>query len=61
MQSAHPLADDLLNFLEELDLTLTAHKFDLDYSNESNKMLKQELRITNSSLKTWKSKVKGVT
>lgn len=30
MQSAHPLADDLLNFLEELDLTLTAHKFDLD-------------------------------
>lgn len=56
MQSSHPLADDLLNFLEELDLTLTAHKFDLDYSNESNKMLKQEIRIHKQQLEDLKVK-----
>jgi len=56
MQSSHPLADDLLNFLEELDLTLTAHKFDLDYSLESNKMLKQEIRIHKQQLEDLKVK-----
>lgn len=56
MQATHPLADELLNFLDELDLTLTAHKFDLDYSNESNKMLKQEVRINKQQLEDLKVK-----
>lgn len=30
MQATHPLAYELLNFIDDLDLTLTAHKFDLD-------------------------------
>jgi len=59
MQTENPLADNLLKYLEIMDLNLTTHKFELDTANETSRCLRNEIKMHKTNLDEMKVKSYG--